>query len=302
MEKEFIQFINEVTQRLRERLGEGYQMEPEDTEGVNGTVKHSLMLIRQDRDIHPSVNLDTYYGLFQSGIGMERLIEDMLKSCREDSPVSLSAIADFKDWENVKAHIYAKLINTRKNCRLLSKVPNRAYMDLSFVYYVRMESRNSDEYAVIQVNNEHMEHWGVGEEMLCQSAWKNLRKPDEAVLEDMTDILSPLFLMEETRTTSAGEEAAMYVLSNRYRVNGAVHMCNRKALREAAEWLGDDFWILPSCVHEVILIPVRQTEGCAEGFAGIVKEVNDTQLEPQEILSYHVYRYSRTAEKVEIAA
>lgn len=301
MKKEFIQFINQVTQRLRECLGEGYQVERKDTKGLNGTVKHSLMLIRQGRDIHPSVNLDTYYNLFQSGTDMESLIKNMLKSCMEDSPVSLSEIADFTDWENVKTHIYAKLINTRKNCLLLSQIPNRSCMDLSLVYYVRTESLFSNEYAVIQISNEHMNYWGVNEEMLYQSAWKNLKKPDEAIFEDMTDILSPL-LMEGAGKAFAGEEVVMYVLSNRYRANGAVHMCNRTALREASEWAGDDFWILPSSVHEVILIPVRQTEGCAEGLAGIVKEINDTQLEPQEILSYHVYRYSRRTGEITIAA
>ena len=302
MEKEFIQFVNRVTHCLRERLGEGYQMERKDTEGINGTVKHSLLLIRQDRDIHPCINLDAYYNLYQSGTDMESLIVAMLKSCNEESPFGLSSIADFTDWENVKLHIFAKLINTEKNSSLLSRIPNRSCLDLSLVYYVRMENLSGSECAVIQINNEHATYWGVSEDVLCQSAWENLLKSDKAMLKDMTDILGPFFLMEETGKTSAGKDIVMYVLSNKCRVNGAVHMCNREALREAAERMGDDFWILPSSVHEVILLPVSQTEDCAEGLVRIVKEVNDTQVEPQEILSYHVYRYSRKEGKITIAA
>lgn len=78
-------------------------------------------------------------------------------------------------------------------------------------------------------------------------------------------------------------------------------MCNHDLLRKAAKALEDDFWILPSSVHEVILLPACQTDDCATGLAEIVREINDTQVELQEILSYHIYYYNRISEETIIA-
>ncbi len=302
MENNFDKFVEEITQKLQENLGKEYQIEMKEVQGINGTVKHSLILIQKGRDIHPCVNLDTYYDEYNAGTGMESLVEIILEGCREESPIKLSAILDFTDWENVKPYIYAKLINTEKNRPLLLNIPNRAYLDLSLVYYVRMESLVDEKYAVIQVSNEYMGYWGIEENTLFESAWENMITPNEAAVENIADILKPFFYKKELQKEDGENDIQMYVLSNRRCSNGAVQMCNRKALKEAAEMIGGDLWILPSSVHEVILIPIRKTEDCAEGLAEIVKEINDTQLDAQDILSYHVYRYSKKSGEITIVA
>lgn len=146
---------------------------------------------------------------------------------------------------------------------MLSSIPNRAYLDLSIVYYVRMESFFNDKYAVVQISNEYMEYWGVNEDMVYQSVWKNLIKPDETVVKDMADILKPLFFMKQIYLAGDGEDISMYVLSNRYYINGVVQMCDYGALQEEAKMLESDLWILPSSLHAVILLPVCQTEDFA---------------------------------------
>ena len=75
-------------------------------------------------------------------------------------------------------------------------------------------------------------------------------------------------------------------------------MCSRKALKQAADSIGGDFWILPSSIHELILVPLRGMETDAPELEKIVRDVNDTQVRPDEILSYHVYRYHRNTETV----
>lgn len=302
MNKNFREFEKEIKQKLQKTLGRKYQFAEKEFDGINGMVKHSLILICADKDLHPCINLDKYYSQYKSGVDIDILAEKILESCREDSTISTSSISQFKDWENVKPYIYAKLINTHKNLPLLTKIPNRDYLDLSLVYYVRLESSFTEEYAVVQINNEQMQYWGVNEDMLYQSAWSNILNPNEAVVENIANVLSPFFLKNEFKNTDSKEDIQMYVLSNRCCMNGAVQMCNRKAVREAAEMLEDDLWILPSSVHEVILLPVCRTEDCAAGLAGIVKEINNTQLEPNEILSNHVYHYSRKTGEITIAA
>ncbi len=94
----------------------------------------------------------------------------------------------------------------------------------------------------------------------------------------------------------------MYVVTNKKRMYGAVAMLDRKVMKKAAEILGRDFIILPSSIHEVIVIPALNGDEDAGQMALMVKEVNATEVTADEILSEHVYRYDYQTGEIEIAA
>ena len=75
-------------------------------------------------------------------------------------------------------------------------------------------------------------------------------------------------------------------------MNGASVMLYKDPLRDFANYMGHDLYILPSSIHEVILIPAYDHDSYDE-LTSMVKEVNSTQLSKEEILSDHVYFYSR---------
>ena len=54
--------------------------------------------------------------------------------------------------------------------------------------------------------------------------------------------------------------------------------------------IGEEFYVLPSSIHEVILLPVSYSGNPAE-LEALVKEVNETCVTPEDYLSGHVYRY-----------
>ena len=99
-----------------------------------------------------------------------------------------------------------------------------------------------------------------------------------------------------------GTENKMYVLGRKERVNGAVYIYSKDILCAVGELLGGDFWVLPSSIHETILMPVGKRNNDAQHLAEIVREINDTQLSRTEILSYHVYRYCIERGELVIAA
>jgi hypothetical protein len=79
-------------------------------------------------------------------------------------------------------------------------------------------------------------------------------------------------------------------------------MMSSKALQMASRILGQDFVIIPSSVHETLIIPVSEVTEDMGAIAEMVQKVNDTQLSLNEILSYHVYRYDHETGSVSIAA
>ena len=68
----------------------------------------------------------------------------------------------------------------------------------------------------------------------------------------------------------------------------------------ASEKLGGDFFLLPSSVHEVILIPDKPDMQYSE-LEKIVKEVNATQVDVKDQLSDHVYHYDAKEKVFELA-
>ena len=82
---------------------------------------------------------------------------------------------------------------------------------------------------------------------------------------------------------------------------GAAEILDKKTLWTIADQIGDRFIVLPSSVHEAIVLPPKE-EAEYGRLADMVREVNDTQVDVEERLSDHVYVYSRDEEMLKIVA
>lgn len=93
------------------------------------------------------------------------------------------------------------------------------------------------------------------------------------------------------------ETPKMYVLTNQYKLNGAASMFYPDVLKDFAAEQGTDLIILPSSIHEVILIPME--EGMKpDDFKHMIREVNSEEVEASEILSDHAYVYRQLEDKI----
>ena len=82
----------------------------------------------------------------------------------------------------------------------------------------------------------------------------------------------------------------MIVISNEKKMNGASVILYPNVLRDLWEQNGD-FYLIPSSVHEVILI--KDSEDIKEKELNLtIQNVNQTQLLLEEVLSNHAYFYS----------
>ena len=68
-------------------------------------------------------------------------------------------------------------------------------------------------------------------------------------------------------------------------------------LHDFARRIGSDFYILPSSVHEVLLIPADNQISMST-LSSMVRDVNSSQLAREEILSDHVYYYSLETDQI----
>jgi hypothetical protein len=105
--------------------------------------------------------------------------------------------------------------------------------------------------------------------------------------EFQTDMF-PCILNAEIKTN----QQKMYILSNHKGINGATCLLYENVLYEFAQLIQSDFYILPSSIHEIILVPYDKTIS-KETLADMVKDVNRTQVARDEVLSDRVYFFSR---------
>lgn len=91
----------------------------------------------------------------------------------------------------------------------------------------------------------------------------------------------------------------MYVVSNKSRTEGASCMLYPKLIEDFAEALGENIYIIPSSINELILLPAIN-DNAGIYFKNSIKEANDANKKPEEILSYSLYYYDREMNRIMI--
>ncbi len=303
---DYKEFENRVMEALKEKLGCGYRVESGSPGECGRPTGRSILIGRQGVNASMIVRMDEYYTKDMHGTarkeGIAQAVSEILDVCRGRIPDCDIDVSKFADWDSIKTHIRARLVNTERNQGHLEKAPHRDFLDLSLEYYADMPGAYPGRQATIPIWDGHMLYWGVDEGTLYQTAMENMEDADDMAFECMDELLTPCWDAEQEAKKELLKGCPMYVLGNKSRINGAVQMCSKDVMGRVSGFFKQDFWILPSSIHEVILLPAGEYGEDAGELARIVKDVNDTQLAPEEILSYHVYRYSRLTGEVSIAA
>ena len=246
-------------------------------------------------------SLEGFYSEYENGDkDLEAIAGEIISIHCRNRAIHNFDVSMFTDYRRTCPMLRGRLINTERNAEFLKDVPHREFFDLSLVYYVEIPHPGRQEAGSILVQDGHMQLWEVTEQELYNQTMKNMEGTDRASILNIADILAdmPGFLSGNL----PGVGVPMYILTNQRRWNGAVQMLNKKALEDVGVLFAADYYILPSSIHETILVPAWEQTGTARDLAQIVQEVNHTEVLPEEILSSHVYRYCVDSGQVYIAA
>lgn len=269
----------------------------------NGIELTGISVTGLDSDIGLCIYLNGYYKEYSQGhMEVSEIVESVCSQImKHRDDLKGINITGLLRWDEARHHIYAKLINADKNRESLGMIPHRFFLDLAVVYYIKVsgDAANGD-MASILVKNEHMQMWGQSEESLYQIAGINMRKDREPFFMDIEALLSGI-MPEGWNSIEGCTDIKMYVLTNRNRIFGAVEIMDVDTLQNISEKLADDFIVLPSSIHETIIIPSCNAPGYLE-LKSMVCEVNATQVDAEERLSDHIYRYDRSEGRLKLAA
>lgn len=189
------------------------------------------------------------------------------------------------------------LINTAANVEFLKSVPHREIMDLSVIYKIPITGSNGFSGAVT-VTNKMAKAEGATEEDLYKSALKNLRPSLRTLSSVMAEMMSIMGGGMDASDDSMLEIPDIYVLSNEKNLQGASCILKEEVLKEMAEKYNSDLYILPSSIHEVLIVPADNKEDDMDQTSSLfnmVCEVNSGVVGIEEKLSDSLYRYSLEA-------
>ena len=275
---------------------------------VNRTLDGLSVLPLDDSRIFPTVYINEMYEHYQACGDLETVLRKVAQQYAQTAErikgQKPEEVIDVK-MENFKENVIMCLINTEQNRELLADVPNRKFQDLSVIYRWVVGS-TPDAVGSILVSDKVAEMAGMTEEELFRHACKNTREMNPVSIKSMQEVMFEVLSIPPEIQSMFGQEPTpadnMWVISNESRINGAVSMLYEENLHGLAEKLGDDLFILPSSIHEVIAVPSEMAGGNLTSLLEMVQEINMGELELGERLSNSVYHYDRTARKVTLAA
>ena len=217
-----------------------------------------------------------------------------------------------ESYEKAKGHIYPKIINREHNSGLLDEVPHVDFGDLSVIFRIEVDTLGDGSVGNVTVRNEFAGRWGVDTSELLKTARENMNRNNRPSIKSMFSVLRNLSLNvygdgsdvnEDALCALQGDNAPeMYVLGVERKPLGAVGIIDDELLSEFAGRIGSDLYILPSSIHELILLPNNDNGESIDQLMGMVHEVNSTQVCPEDFLSYNVYLFSRDEKCISIAA
>lgn len=280
----YYQFIEAVETKVKEVVDTEVTVGVHTAEKMNGVTKKGIILSKEGVNVSPTIYLEEYFGQYQHGKSVEQIVHDILNLYREVRCEKSWDVDKIQTFSLIENKIVYRVIHYEKNRELLENVPYVRFLDLAITFCVLLEVTEHGT-ATMMVRNEHLEMWNVSKEVLYENACRNTEKLLPYSFQTMNAVVEEL-----TGMPVYEEDDVLYVLTNCIRSFGAAAMLYKDRLRRIGEYLRENYYILPSSIHEVIIVP----ESVAP-FRGVlnrmVEEINETQLEEEEILSDHAYYY-----------
>lgn len=287
---EYIEFLEVLKTYVQEKVGDNGLVSVHQVLKNNTNRTDSLAILRNGCNMTSSLDLSQAYRQLRAGMSIEEIAGEILEFYEKNSKDGKIDLSFYTDFFKVKDSIACKLINYEKNRYLLERVPHRRFKDLAVVYYCRVDNPLIGKGSIL-IQNAHMELWGISEEELDHIARKNtlLILPHELI--GLSDLLKGVFIIAGTEIEKVNP-MQMYVLSNTEKYFGAVNIIFDNVLEAVAAQLESDFYILPSSIHECMILPVSGVYR-PEELRQMVHEINEACVAEEEILGENIYHYDR---------
>ena len=252
----------------------------------------------------PVVYLKGYHQEYQEGKSLRTVLTEIAaRSAKLELPFKGEELADFVDLMSGSPEKLLPLVRPRlcQKSRVPDSFVSRPCMDLAEIYYFNFEDKN----LTCSIQKTLLARMGFTEAKIEEAAKENMRKDGPVLfkMKDLTEILmlgagNPKNLLDSSffesdvpslPGTEPGDGLDLFVLTNKEKIFGAAYLADKDLHQRLYKAFGE-YFVLPSSVHELLILPNRGAAPYDAGeLRGMVREVNMTQVAENEVLSNNVY-------------
>lgn len=287
---EFFDYVrNNVKDYLPEKFADA-DIQLQEVTKRNGQTLTAIVIPIEGSNITPNIYLDSFYQEYLEGKNSDACVGDLADFWMEKMEPDLSVDMDaFLNYENAKEKLQVRICDAEVNKEWLEGIAYTLHGDFAAYYTINLQE-SADGIASSTVTKQLLDNWKIDLNQLHQDAMEaDLKRIP--VLSSMDDMLASMIYGNSEPENLLGQpvdasafEQPMFCLTNAGKINGAGLLINEDIRRQLADFMKCDFYILPSSVHEVLIVPADGSLNLQE-LNSMVKEINETQVALEDRLS-----------------
>jgi hypothetical protein len=289
------QFMEQLTDVLKKKYPD-WQVTNDVFLKNNDTSKLGIMIRPPEENITPTIYIDDFYDDYVNKKSTISEIAEQIQKLMEVIKEQTAKYEEFAiDFESCKLKIIYRLISLEENAQMLQTCPYIPFLDLAITFHV-LCSYTAKGLETMRITNQLLEQWQVGTKELMALAKENTPYHFPAKVESLQDVLKNYLGQELLPEREDIQEFSIILATNLQGVNGASILLYDNFVHELAEQIESNLYILPSSIHEILIMPETANTNLAE-LSQMVQSINREHVRREDVLSDHAYFYNREENK-----
>lgn len=248
----------------------------------------------------PTVYPDFYYQDWKEGQPMDEIVSGVRTEIMRTAPELSHFSIKNMNRESAVNHLYAAVVGYENNKEWLQSIPHQRIADLAVFAKWKFDNADRDSVVASKVTGPLLAHLQLTKEEALKIAKTNTAR--SAKFESMDTVMKNMMVDDGMNRELAemmfpDQSTPLSVLTNESGIDGAALIACPEVLKAVQKEIGEDFYILPSSIHEVLVLPKTYTDD-VEDLKQMVSSINEAEVEPEDRLSDNVYEFDGHSLKI----
>lgn len=286
----FHDFKNEIPKMIQQKLNNAYTVSLEEVIKTNDQIYTGLLIRNENEDVIPTIYLEEFYHQYLAGKTLNEITDNILS-------VYINALQHIPTPKTPSRDDFIKnltptVVNADLNKALLKDLPHIRFEDLA-VYLRYCFNESDDRQMSVKVTSNLLASYNLTKDEAMEYAIDNLEH-SKFQFKPLYQILNSILNEDDFDSFPT-----IFVVTNQNNIYGASCMASKKILSRIADNVLGDYYILPSSVHEILIVP-KDFIDRPEELRNMVQEINETMVSETELLSNNIYEFDSVTKKLKM--
>jgi len=276
--------VEKIIEELTKVLGTEYLLRSEAVHR-NNQLEIQLIIEKRESGNHFILSLNDYLIMLEGkSISLDMVVDALKEKILQlKFPKELEEVTKMRKKEFILANVQYQVVGTANNFYYLQDLVTKPFLDLTVIYRVFVGYESS-----YLLKTELLNRTGISFEELDNAAYQNGIRTGHSMVP-----------IERFIDPESDEKCGIYVFKRKSWSYGANILLFPDYLMQCANRIHDDIILLPSSIHECVGISYTYTKIIGiDALQGLVKDINEQVVDPEDILSNSIYRYKRLDNEV----